>query len=988
MKDQFTDMNQDDDLVAQKLDQAAEQIHISPQFVEDLEQKLRQAYRPRKTWFSFSNNRLITSLGWITLLLMTGLVLDWSIRNLVRTSPGMGNGTTDFTCPVTRANGNLPPGTQTSENQGMMNFGNDKIWTILPPDGKIHMLPENQLPNGWLATSWPWWQETGTDSYLSIKGHRLDAEADAMIGDMSDRFNNFLSPTLNFPTTGCWEITARAGEASLTIVVEVVFDEVTPTPDPITPVVTPVLDSTAIADNTGYDWRGTKLFLASPLPGSPAEASVYQIRKDELITPDEARAFASRFGLQGEMYSAYDYVFNTDVYYFTDGRQALQVYSHRRFTYIADDLSRNNREFSEEPVNDAESTIRDFLTSHGFDFPFKITWSEFFGGYSVEPIAPDGLSIQYESYTFPPMLIKLDENGEVLSIDATLIEYDAAPLGTFGVITAQEALDTLVNDDEQGGKTEFFYSAVSQPPQEWYRSYPDNQTVTIHGYINSNPAFDPSKPPFIAIDGVPAIGNTAGLDKLERSTFIEATGQYILDENVRKFKVDSWKSDIEEVYVTGSLHKAGDQIILIASDAGTDPQAPLVGPGKQYTLTDPPADVPVDNKPDSQLAVQGVLVNGKMDWYYIQYFENIGHGGGGGGGGLGFYQLNLSGTPVAFPTSTVQPPVDQGSGDYTVKEGDTLAGIADNFGITVDELMQANEITDATIVIGQELVIPGSQVDQSLIGQKLEGTHGIFQVNATQKTNGSQTIWYGFFNIKGEDSSTYYILEGSDLQNLHEYNNLPINVWGEIEHFDEAGRPVLKMTQYRIPYPDLQFQILEGTQTLIEAQGQTVILFSTTDGKTFVELSGTGIPYDTQIMVGSEGDKFLVEGLAIPDETFGGYPGLRVFGMANAVDPVSGEANEMTVTANQINIYEEPPADIGKPANPPTLTIDKVELVYFVSNPYYQVSDPNYDRRSPYVQPVWHFSGHFENGDGFDMLIQALKQEFLLPEISPGLSPG
>jgi RNA polymerase sigma-70 factor, ECF subfamily len=36
----------------------------------------------------------------------------------------------------------------------------------------------------------------------------------------------------------------------------------------------------------------------------------------------------------------------------------------------------------------------------------------------------------------------------------------------------------------------------------------------------------------------------------------------------------------------------------------------------------------------------------------------------------------------------------------------------------------------------------------------------------------------------------------------------------------------------------------------------------------------------------------------------------------------------------------------------PDLTIDQVELAYYVSNPYYQVNDPNYSQRSPYIRPV------------------------------------
>ncbi len=45
---------------------------------------------------------------------------------------------------------------------------------------------------------------------------------------------------------------------------------------------------------------------------------------------------------------------------------------------------------------------------------------------------------------------------------------------------------------------------------------------------------------------------------------------------------------------------------------------------------------------------------------------------------------------------------------YTIVAGDTLAVIAERFGTTVDEISQANGITDPTqLVVGQVLVIPG-----------------------------------------------------------------------------------------------------------------------------------------------------------------------------------------------------------------------------------------------------------------------------------------
>ena len=64
----------------------------------------------------------------------------------------------------------------------------------------------------------------------------------------------------------------------------------TPLPSPI-----PNEFTTPAPDGEGYDWRGTKLYLAQPLPELPAEANVYLLKEDRHATVDEARALAQRF---------------------------------------------------------------------------------------------------------------------------------------------------------------------------------------------------------------------------------------------------------------------------------------------------------------------------------------------------------------------------------------------------------------------------------------------------------------------------------------------------------------------------------------------------------------------------------------------------------------------------------------------------------------------------------------------------------------------
>jgi LysM repeat protein len=93
--------------------------------------------------------------------------------------------------------------------------------------------------------------------------------------------------------------------------------------------------------------------------------------------------------------------------------------------------------------------------------------------------------------------------------------------------------------------------------------------------------------------------------------------------------------------------------------------------------------------------------------------------GGGGDGPLGI-QPRETATPTrtsdvagaSTQQATPSPTTTAGTatpGTYTVTAGDTLWGIAQEFGITVDALAAANNITDpGSLAIGQVLNIPGS----------------------------------------------------------------------------------------------------------------------------------------------------------------------------------------------------------------------------------------------------------------------------------------
>jgi LysM repeat protein len=90
-----------------------------------------------------------------------------------------------------------------------------------------------------------------------------------------------------------------------------------------------------------------------------------------------------------------------------------------------------------------------------------------------------------------------------------------------------------------------------------------------------------------------------------------------------------------------------------------------------------------------------------------------------GGGSNDKGQAGLTDIPTAtLPSSLPDPLIVSGtprpstSGNtYVVKDGDNPSSIADQFGISVEELMAANDIVDPTdLHVGDELVIPGGAV--------------------------------------------------------------------------------------------------------------------------------------------------------------------------------------------------------------------------------------------------------------------------------------
>jgi len=712
-----------------------------------------------------------------------------------------------------------------------------------------------------------------------------------------------------------------------------------------------------------YNWNGQTLYLNAPFPETPAEMKVY-LAKDEIrATVDDVKALAQRFGMSGEIYQTAGEIGNTADYLVVDGNQQLRVRSDRYFTYFPDYAGKVSTGVYNDNPN-AEALINDFMQAHGFNFEYRIEHSQLYGAYFALPLTPDGFALRHEHFKFSRMMFYFNKEG-IEFVDVSLLKYDET--ATVSIISAQEAFDKLLDPIAGNGAGVLMGMASGSPSEEsWRRIFPLDQTITYFGYMNSTGKSVTGGAPLITLDGYTVTGNTEGVTENMQNVFVEATGQLHEVDGVKTFEVQTWKvhDGYDEGYV-GTIQREGEQVVINTLE------------GNKLILPDMPADVPL---PFENVYIMGVTQGDTFEWKSFDTRMANG-GGGGGGGGLGFYKLNLSGTPVSFPTPTPTPSL--GGGDYTVQEGDTLISIAQAHGITVEELMLANGLNDPTIFVGQGLVIPNpnGNPNQPSVGWEYKGQRGILTVSIYNKPDGSKRSEY-YLAINNHDGLyPYVMLEGDELEQLQTYHNRPIEIWGKVVRYNEQyDLPVVEVERFNVPFPDLQFQIVKGRQELMNIDGQSVTAFTIENGASYVQLMPGGHP-DSSI-IGIQGDLIQQEILIIPDETFGGRPAMRIY----AGSIIEEGSPELTITANQPYTYDDsaniPPVDYVQP----TATIEKVELVYYMPDPRYITTELVIDQR--YLQPAWLFRGQYSDGSEFFILIQALKDEFLLPELAPYTQPG
>jgi hypothetical protein len=128
---------------------------------------------------------------------------------------------TTVECTVTAPNGVAAGEAQRDPNS----YGNQRVSVAgLWPDGTVVFKPGGPgflTRDGSLGMKFGW--RRGAAGRLRIEGRRLDASASPLRAEVPDGYGDlgFQASSVIFPTPGCWEVTGRVNDASVTFVTKV-----------------------------------------------------------------------------------------------------------------------------------------------------------------------------------------------------------------------------------------------------------------------------------------------------------------------------------------------------------------------------------------------------------------------------------------------------------------------------------------------------------------------------------------------------------------------------------------------------------------------------------------------------------------------------------------------------------------------------------------------------------------------------------------------
>jgi hypothetical protein len=672
--------------------------------------------------------------------------------------------------------------------------------------------------------------------------------------------------------------------------------------------------------------------FGSNLPTSPDRLTVYQQQLTEAVTPDNARQVAAQWGINGGIYAIPSEGMDDTILEAMDGSRSMRFLNFpNQFIYevgyVSPDYGSALMDNGPLPPFDEQVRIAtNFLEPFGIlDLPYRtmpletergmVAFVPLLDGYPlVQEIGVDRSNIGWVD-------VKVNTPGQV-----TLVEYshhEFLPMGEYPILSAQQAWDRFSNDVDLLN-TRYAVLSPERPNtyQAWVQSYQPGQKVDLYGWVNTYQPVDTTMPPLVMLNNLPVVGAPSGMipSNPYDVRFIHAWGeiQGSTTDGITLNLSDWEDSSLIEEYITGTLQTQEGSLQLVTPD-------------RILTLVNPPTNISTG----LQVGIQGVILEGvppTINWKFIETGEipftygasnSCGGGGGGGGstpdadfGGGGFASFNLDHQTTPIATQVADP----------YQPGDEINAFP------------------GTVSITRHLYLGGKSSDEVYL--------------YPEPPRELATGWG-------------YSLIGENLSGIEQYQNLPIRVWGQVDHL-ENGMIYLKVDRFEPVYPGVQIQAWDGTEQIVSLEGQDVVLFTTTTGESYVVNSSLDWGAEGNV-IGYLGDLIELEGFVKPDQQFGAYPILK--------DLAGSYPGDGVVDSAQISIWDhtqDPSSNPGAVLQG-NVTIDTIELAYDAINldrcQASAAQDPN---MAPwlYVQPMWIFNGHFDDGRRLIVQVQALPDEY------------
>lgn len=349
------------------------------------------------------------------------------------------------------------------------------------------------------------------------------------------------------------------------------------------------------------------------------------------------------------------------------------------------------------------------------------------------------------------------------------------------------------------------------------------------------------------------------------------------------------------------------------------------------------ADIPIDMYPSPVLIIEGTVTDNTITWTKItlpggSYGSSNSCGGGGGGGGGYLENADFGGGGLALVT--LDPSAPAINTDYVspIQPGDSVDGV------------------------------------QGVL-------YAVRYIHADDSENTQYSFWFAGDETHPGWTAT---LVGNAIAGTESLQNLPIKVWGTVTSIGADRQAVITVERYEEAYPGTVIQAWLGTEQAITLEGKDVLLFTTLDGVSYVLNSSIQLGVEMS-WVGVPGDRLVLEGYSLPDNNFGGYPVMTELSMS--IENNRTDLTDYIIQSNRLGIHDEADNYVD-PGLTLTghITIETVELMYSAASletctPEF-INNPDYVQWL-YAQPVWRFTGHFNDGRLFEVQIQALPDEYL-----------